>query len=1483
MAIGQKYLPYEGQDVDIASNLMPPTKARFIKNLVYSQGDTSTATKEQGGQYGSFKPLQSNAKYLAMFSLPDEPEDNIFWGDLVVKETQEVFVWIYNKKKNHTIYRINGWNQTYDIVYQSPVLNLQLNPENFIHKGGAYLEIVYITNPVTLEKVRRTFLMFTDGFNPQRFICVEDAIATHGFNPLFFPYFSGNYDPMILINMGVPTPMDCISIKEIPNETPELNNTLLFTPWQFRLRHLDVWGRPSEYGVISELYVPAANDCISSGSGLSRCLELMFDAPPPHINQVEVAYRKCNSQQWYTAQTLDLYDGPPLGKWWLRQRNPKVNYNSQTNKITYQFCNDKECNPIDPALTNRVSNPLARTSQSVAKVGKFVNISNNKDGFFPFPQSLKDKITITVEPPEEQAAITNSFRNIDVWMEIYNVFSKTNQPIYRQGITDPSNLRYGFGAHDGNLQYRSFLAYKQYFPNPEQKGFIGILAGPNISTISKQYVLKPDGSLSEITDFENIPGIDTGDKYFQKFEFRNVPKGIWIFRVISHQADPAADQNWASTSTYTAGVYGFNIGNVPNPVNHNLLVAAQKELIIDVCEENYDGLKDNKILVIWDLVSRNVDVIAGYVRNTNLEDQSQYPIEYARIDSWTTVRSTFTDHNGFYFAAGAATGGAGVTLSPYGYCNCSLVKFATKYSGTSDRLWEENFFLNLATDNGGCPNYNAQVCNYVQIKGRIIVCGTNIGVPNVAVLLSSGGSAITDSDGNYTIIAHDDTYNSSRNDKVYFVTTGCPLIGCDAECIQPIPITINKCISCSERIIEVPTVSALFRTQRGLLSGATYPINVVGHDWLGRETFAQSLGTLTIPSVQQTKLFAPSKVKISIDPSALFPVDIDKISFYIGSPATIDKFITWIVDKVELIDNTGNINKIAPTQIKIHYASLIEYNKQNNFNTTVNWQFIDADTNEPVVADTVEFLLNGDGQFFQKSISALVKYAKDGQYFLINYTSDLKDLEQNALIRIVRPKVCTSKEPSFEVCSTIQLVNRRAVVQPFYLNAFDTYYVNRRIPVPVDVGDATINELRLFGAPFESNSPSDFWGEGCHNIGRVNFENPQESEIYRPEQISISGGLSDTGLLNFLNFFFDDDSKKINLDDIGLNGIVSILYQTSIALILGQSNHCIIGYGDNIARVNDDGQVQVASITGYGKPQVKTEDNYGCLLKDKATISSLEGNVCWLDTIKAIVVHNNYRDAIPLSKNGADSYIRPKVKTVQQFNLINNNIRYFIGHINPINFEYFITDKIIGSTQYINDLRVYEFNSEETVSFDIITKSFKATYPFIPEGYSSLEGEINNTQLFTFKNGIPYRHYTVNPTSWGTFYGVRCNRVLKIVVAMDMLKKKKLLSIGCYCKQGTYFIPEVTTEMGQTSRSLLSQWLQAEFGFYSPFLCDLNTPFDPNRPNETGNNKLMDGNMLSGDYAEITLVGNPELDDKFTDLQGFTIQIFPSENSGTKP
>jgi len=1490
MALGVKLIPLDGINLDVANAYLKPTQARFIKNLYYQLTDNAEANTPENSETGKLKPLQSNAVY-APFTLPIG--NNVVIGTFASRETNELYVFVYNSLTNHFIFRINGGLQTIDVSAPNTCYNFQLQPQYFIGEGQCYLDVNTFVDSDNGNEVVKKDLYWTDGNGYQGFLRFDDYLATSGFDETLFPYFVGTYDRCSLVRVGLPTPKNCITATEVPNTPADagLNNTLLFQGTQIRITTIDVFGRPSEHGIISDLYLPGINDCFSASSELPRCLDLSIFVGNPIIDKIQVEFSNNNELQWYTDTVLNLYTGSALGQWWLRSRNPAVNYDATTERVTYRYCRNKECNPIDPAETNKLQPALAKRSQAMGKVGQRIGFANNKYQFNPFPQSLLDKISLSITPP----AGDEELRDITVYICV-----NTGRGCYFNGN------QFWFG----NSNQFEATAVLQTFPLG-QKSWIGYLNDGSYAVGEQWYF---DSTLHALTQDVNNShtfggaGVQPGTFILQKFSFPAKKIGTYVFRLADHQTNPSINQNYQKTSTTVFGLCPFN----PNTVAPLLSRAFYKtqEVLISTCSGNYDTFTDGKILVVQDLANFTSNNRTFSTKGYITEDTSKLiPVELIQVDeNPNAITCLFTDHNGFYWFRGQGNPSDVTFELVY---RCDNTSFTKNTGSDVNAIVVSDIILQSLTQT---PSYNEIACNRVLINGRIVLKGSLIGIPNISVTLTRTTPVTTDANGNFTIVAHDEFGSETRLDSIVFGSP-CGYLSENCECIGAYPISFNQCTVC-DPIPESPPASPpdpnagkriinilfdfvfCYKVDRGLLSGGTYGWGITGYDWLGRKTAIQNLGYFTLPSIIQNQTIGSSTIDITIDPTAIFP-EIEYIVFSITEETTMDDYLDWIVDNVVFIDNSGEENNQSPTQIKIYYKSIIEYNKQNAYNTTDGWQFfaqtVDGTiTPIPRIADKVQFFINGDGTFFTKSLISLVKYDSNGEYFLIDYTSDLKDLTANAYMRLIRPKVCTGNEPYYEICSSeIDLVEHQSPVITFRLNAFDTYYLNRQIPVPVlipPVPPATeptfVNELRIPGRRFEHHSPSNFWGYRVWNRGRLNVKNPYEAEILRPNEIQLSGTLSINGQLTYLQNF--DEKFKHNFDINDTTGITYFRVKSAIIAFITGYNNFIVGYNDNLARlVNGNLQVPSGENT-FGNPERRTNGDYGCTLFDKNTIREREGLIQFLDTSRVAALQHNFSDCMDVTTNNRSgssilSWLIKKIKYVQEWNRnADNQKRYFHSVINPANFEWILSDFTINSDEYVNQERGVNVILHESFGFDIYNRTWKGFYSATPEYYGYLEGEKNGQQLFSFKTAVPYYHYNNDPLStYGVIFGQEVERVYEFILTAEIMKKQKPLWLEVYCKQSGYFCDRIITESGQQSRILIAYFKQGEYMWSAAFLRDINTPLDFNLPKINISNTITEGNPLYGEWIQVRMVGYPNGNRIYSQLSGVQVYTNGEDNTGS--
>ena len=1576
-------------NLDLGPEYIDEHTARFMKGLTPFSGTVDGAGNVLEGENEiKLKPNQSNELYV---NIPIPAGDNFCVGARGFADTNEIYVAVWNSNNNHFWYRLNCSTRTFNIVKIDSCFNFQKKPEYFIGIGQIILTLIPLVNPSTNEEFTAKELKWTDGFNYQGYLRVQDSIDTNGFDATLFTYFAGTYEKCPIVRMGVPTPKECIKISEVPNVqnigsnieigfaggvtidevvagvtfsgisgsflvtfsaatntmkfqtntngneflnilsitingttanngirnifvvsissslvNDQKNNRLLFQKWFFMQQNVDVWGRPSEWGIRSVEYVPGINDCISSSNNIPRCLLLELDAGNPFIDSINIGFISCAngiSTVWKKEATIFLYKGSNIGKWWERERNPDIDYDQVKNTITYKFCREKECEIIPTDETTRLENPLPKRSGSILDLNDETALFNNKSKFPPFSQELREKITHTVIPPSESDL---GLRNITVYAVIYNHFIRApydNTGRFVSVVPDYNNGYY-FGGITSGGQYSGAWAerYQQRFKNKAQSGFCGYLVGGG-SVISTQVIESTlDGSLSD--DPTHTLGVGqngTGDgkTTLQKFVFTNVPippSGKYIFRLASHLSDQNSDSNYRQTSTTIWGVCSYS----RKPGQNTLVIDPfdrgnhrSQEIIIDVCDKDYDTFKDDtKLLVIADLAAADQGgewkALGRYIYETNKNGYNQTPVELVNITSAHMTNSLMSDHNGFIWAT---TVGKGREYGIDQMDKCKSVQLRYNQSDVKGLVIEPPVFTQ------GVLN---KPCNRVLIRGKLLLQGTNIGISNALVTITHGSSSVTDENGEFEIIAHDNMFEflngRVRKDKL-IITSTCTY---DKICLD-IPVSWPPCTNCNERIVLITnTIFLNYTNKKGLLSGGAYPLGCCGFDWLGRLTFVQPLGLINIPTITETKSISPSTIQINIDPAATFPAEIEYITFWIGPETTLEKYLSWIADKVEFIDAQGLVNNISPTQIRIYYGSIIEFNKLNNFNTTTAWDFIPEGQSKPVLNDRVRFYINGDGKFFNRATSSLIKYDDTGKAFTIDYTTDLKDLKENALLRLERLKNCTGNEKYREVCgSKVEIRNGKALINQFILNAFDTYYVDRAMPVPapiievpktanitttvttgntsvatqqIPIPTPTVLQLRTFGFKFEHFAPSNFWGSGCQ-IGREHTKNPYEAELIEPYQVMRSGALSVNGQLNYLCYF--DDRKKLNFQMPECNGITTAIQKIGVVFLLCGTRCVAVGFNDNLGRVNSDGTFQAGSIESeFGKPQ--DVGNYGCNVKDKMSIQERNDMIMWVDRNRAEAVQSDFQKVMSFTNDKCNGWMKAKVKQV-----LADPLAYFTGSITPAN-EYLITNQTLaGDMSYINQERTYKPLIPETVSFHIGTRELIQWFGFTYENYAWLDGDILNNQMFSFMKGVPYSHYNGKTTgSFNVFHGVETEKVFDIVFrGSDAFKKKMFYAVWNWCENQLFFSDKVTTEAKQLSRILLDNWVKGAFMSSGVILCNLNSVPDPTMPIATGPNVLMDGDRLYGNWLHVRLVGDPSKNADYCEILGVDIISSPFEQS----
>lgn len=1497
----QKILLPSGVDTDSDQTRIKDNKSPFIKGLTMRSNANDDSVHKEGENTGVLTPIRGSEIVTA---LPDFPSGiNYCVGTYESKATNELYVFVRNSLLTHFIYKINGWDGSIQIVYKGSCLNFQLDPQYFIAEGRCTLHIMTFDDRNNRLDKPKKFLVFTDGYNDIRFISVEDSIATDSFNKTTYPFFAkGNgCDDCMLINLGVSTPNNCIEIEPVDREDTDSEknkkNLLTGKGIQFRIKFIDVFFRESEHGIISDRYFTIiGGNCIDTNNGLARCVRLKFDAGCPLVNKIQIEYRTCSGNNdgssidsdWLLYETIDKYNDCEGKEWYQRDiRSPYddstnkygLKYNSGDHTFEYIFCADKECRPIPISETSRTQNPLPIKSSGLTSVGNEILLSNNLRGLPPLDCSLLDKISMQAIPPAGQDCDDNDLIELVVYAVIINYHH--NQACSLWAPSEQSNvIQFGVSNCQTNLGFN----YDQYVPG-ERKGFVGYLAGTPYYAISEQVQKSATGvdvvAIPPAPFGQNLSAGNLDKVYRQRFTFK-VPRGKYSFRIANHK-DSNLDGNYQRTSTYVKHTVSF-------PALNSIL-SKDKEMIINLCS----GVTNNRLeitdkaLVICDLSAWDnntqtpcngyATVVDGYLYE---EENKNIPIELVPLTGASGVHSEHTDHNGFYFQS--QKGDRSSVAFSLDAC-ASTITLGDSYVGNGSFHIKHGYLY--AHKSNEYPAAGRR-----EHTGRIVLCDQpNVGVAGVLIVMKFGQYAFTDSQGYFKLLAHQrysGTYSGAADTLIISQAGACVINDCSDACVSCFSDISVPYLPCGgNRNTDTGTKEVGIRGVNiyGLESGGHYGYCITAYDKFGRHTFAQATDKyyLDIPSLRETKVFKFCTINFAIDSNAVFPDWVHGITFGITRNLNNDDSIMWIVDKVLLVDNTGRENTANPTKIRLYYESLNEYNSQNNFATNTNWQFLSntgSGEQSVVIGDYVEFIKNGDNSWFTKAINSLVLYDKAGMYFDIEYNQDLANLQEGALIKLIRPKQCIDKYLYYELCPYIKMdTDHRATVLSGTLNAFDSYMIARSIPVPQYSTNANGDverkvELSQTNYLFEHHSPSDFYGNHCANGGRINVKNEYERQQWFKTEMARSKTLNVNGSFNGLSYFSPEDVVTLDGQDIG--AILVALPELTNLLVICEKDCFVVGYSDNTV-VLDGSRVVIGSEPGkIGRPQRKIGSNYGCEMRDINTIRKRNGLVIFLDSSRNALVANNYGESVDLSLTGYKSYLSRKINRLKDFNknISKNADYYFVAGIDPKYDEYYLT--VFGrsisnpTSVFINDEGEHHALLNETICIDIYTGIYKCDVPFTPEYYGSHEGYIVDKGFHIIKHGAVNNMRSAIGTPYMNFFQTQCKKYISIIVNENSEKSKRWLYLEVYCKEHLFVANKITTSEGQVSR-IKSSWFDFRDKFScAPFLCDLNTPNDINSP-VIQQNKILEGNTLTGKWVRIDLESLDADDAKYCEISSFGV------------
>jgi len=1497
----------KGMNMDFSELRLPQDAVQFMKNMTANVNQNTGTPAQSGANMDVFSPLEGNA--VLSVALPGGT--NYCVGFYSSEQTNEGYFFLWNSNMDHSIWVIRGDSGLCELVYHGNLLPLQLNPLYFIAEGRCTLELRSYVDPVTGLETNFKFLIFTNNTIQQYYISVEDSINTDSFTAPT-GYFAGAgtfYDPITLIHLGVPTPISDIGIIKVPISGADvgLQNQTINQAFQFRNKTVDVFGRESEHGIISQVAIDrVSGGCYGSSNAESRCFDITFDAGNPLVDTISIEYRTWAGNDTAAALQTGWIKYATINKWinstglqWYERSPNTVYYNPVTNLITYRFCADQQNIPIPTEETARTEPGLPRLSSGVFSVNKRIGLANNVRNFEPISPVETDKISYSAIIPEAPDCGILPMRKIVAYAYMYN-FANVQAGYMQYELIDGvktyiwGNQRGQCGDDTGNA-----VRLDQVFGDQDNPGFIFYLAGTQYNCVTQWGGLLPSGV------FTPSPIMDGTGAFNRNILGEPVcqitimaPPGKYLLRGASHKAK-LTDPDYQNTSTYIGGIIEVNdLYSTGDPSNYSFNPIKEIEIDCTSGDVYFRNPTDPAFLII-DNSFGDTCMVDGYLCEQTGEGVpvEMNPINFSSYpdNAMPCYGSWFTDHNGFFFG-GCPTQGVYLVIAS-DICTGTYAVGTILNSGIDgtfkgilhgDGSGDGSYCTELRSGNWKNKVYISRSGNVFPANARrkitqqINLCGAEGGVSNVPVVMTKGAISFTDSEGIATVIAHNRTnyaavpwntltylnpigvpiftinipnYGVSpyADDKLIVTQRGyCRWTNCGG-CVPAVPdqnIIYQPCGGSRDTTLSDVTISLENINVQGVQTGGKYAMCYWLVDNIGRRTFSQvrqgESGFVSMPSLNDIGYYRLPQIGYTIDPSFTVPSIFKKLIFGVSANTNFTDFFSWSIDYVQQVDNTGNTNTVNPTQTRIYYGSLNEYNKQNNLTINCNWQFIATGQNaqgQPVIGDVVQFIAKADGTFFPPGLFATVTNDQAGYFFTIDYQAALSDLTNGALFRVIRPQANQNNYIYYEQCKVLDIVDGRIPAGQLtgIIPYSDSYMLSRVLPVPIlqgqpgvlapgatppnpiqytstnqnvtldEAGYSTFNPnsngvliksvndaQTSFPFYFESPSPSDFWGSHLANRGRIGVANPQEAQQRIGTEVALSAALGDRGTFNGLSYFDSANTQVFDRNTWG--NITVVLVEVGVCLVICDSDHFMVRYNATQLTVDADGNVNANNQNGiFTTPQRPPGTPFGCTMENINSIRKYLGKVYWIDADGRLIL-NNFSTSHDVSTydaekgiiGGYNGYLMNKVSAV---NLRNanpgaNGVYYFVGGIDPRTNEYYLTTFNIPSLavpRYINIQPAIDLYGPETIYVDLNTGMLKGMASFTPEMYGMVPGYISGRNFFTFRRGLPYKHHqgsaTTTPAKYANFYGIQCPCYVIPVANPDSEKVKRYFWVEVYTKQ----------------------------------------------------------------------------------------------------
>lgn len=1455
-------------NLDKSKKYLTPTEAFYMLNRERNINGTGTL--------GKTTPLVAN--YLAC--MVDQPAgDNYNNGHCFSEETNELYWWTFNTNGVHYVGRLNG-DGTCQIVYDGDCLPLSAAPEHSIEEWRCELK-----HDRFCANQHGKQLIWTNGEHEIGMLDVEASIATDSFRTPFFTDFCP--DPCAYTEMCVPEPCGALEGEFIALTAGEadLNNHMVDIGIKVAFIQMYYDQREATMSDISTLFYQDSKGCFDAEEGFPRCLKLTVPLGNPMVDKIEIIYSTDNGFNWKSSDIIEKYE-PYINSnqyWYERELKALPDLDLVNCTFSYNFCNDKECNPVDPKRTSRVFNPMPRKPQGFIRIKNALGFYNYLEGNCPVSGTEVEKFKLSLDCDNPNNCV-EEIATVTVRAIVHNLWLNRNAPIWRllgnvgdvDDLTGVDAAVFGASFHpEGMGQYfsgktRNFIPYidatntwgqmKQWradagFLNKKE---VGVIAGMDIRSVR-------DGIFGEI---------DNGRFYYEEYSFKVKKGSRGYIRIAGHSANNGLPSEGQDTSTFVFGtIPNLNLYS-GNMVINSIMTYRKEEIYFDTCagdvtlDETFvieDGYK------LFENGAYTSCAYSGY-----LTDANNVPIEGAQI-WYDGLAKSQTDHNGFYhFSLFGANNNRTIAVDVRVETNCAA-GFNTVKSVTLHGGYGQMRIVNIQVTDIDFPNYKNGYYETVTIPVKDC---DNLPVGGVRISLSGSKYQVTDA---VTGIATFKVRNySTRNRSVMGGVVDlkdCFTLDCSNACNPCLPITVNTalpaCFLYPPHTTNVPTTTNLNKLPaltkgRGLKSGGRYPFTFVVKGSCGKISSAYPMtimngilpaldNYMNIPKTQEKNIL--SFCSFDYDATGMVLPDWAECVAICRGENVNNYELQWVVDKIE---------RTKDRKIRLTIQSLNDYNASYNFETNTIYQYIKD--------DRIEFINNGNGDIFDIATYGLLNYqilspfhdkaisgetTDDTKFFnqlLIDDDGKLGSLTIGAKIELQRPKECTVKPTYYAVAhlDVIEISGQRVLANPTgTFTTFDTFIVIRQI-------DNSNTQESNPPQQFEHKFPSDFWGHkltegvllGLSDIGKAYFSNPFENQKRAGRNISINSPIRFNR--------FGDLVKTFDAPEHG-DIIAMGVYDDKIGLVIGQFDSALFQTSDEFLRVNNAGLVIAASADALvSDTQPKVSGIFGCRYQSIGSIYFGDGYVTWMDIGKMAYVKHDFNIAKDISQGKFNTWVKKTVQFMENFNRTATDInkyRFFTG-MNYHTGALQLTAKSLTQSGGNNEIEPF-INMASTILINPETEELLTFASYLQEGYSNIVlNDDNGCAFVSFLNGIPFIHPVI-PIKFNEFNGVAYDCIVGISAHHETPDKEiNPFSIEIQSGDFKWYAKKVSVDNPSFESEIPPIRVNKVMDkFNASFLCDKNS-----RGGLYSTDVNVSGKKPRGYFCAITLVRDNTIDNQYNSI-----------------